>query len=336
MKKTVAWLAVASAAALCSCAPVPVQESSRDVIAMDTVVSVRAFGENSDSAVDSAVERLEQLERLFSVTREDSDIFHVNSFGNAEVSDDTAKLVSAALGMCESTGGALDITIYPVLREWGFTTSEFRVPSDSDISEALSHTGYGRVTVSGNTVSVPEGYMLDLGACAKGYAGAELAETLKQCGISSAIINLGGNVQVLGTKPDGTDWTVGIADPDSPNELIGTVSVHDKAVVTSGGYQRYFIGDDGKKYIHIIDPTTGRPAESGLLSVTVIGDDGMVCDALSTALFVMGRERAEEYRRAHGDFGMVMITDNGIICVTRDISAGFVNKTERSVEIIDE
>lgn len=312
------------------------EEASRELFAMDTVISVKAYGENSAEAVSAAAKRITELEELFSVTDNNSEISALNNHTNAIVSEDTRYVISEALKICESTSGALDVTIYPVLLEWGFTTDNMHVPADDEITAALARTGYEKVSVNGNRIEMPDGYMLDLGSCAKGYAGDEMIETMKNAGITSALVNLGGNVQALGARPDGSDWTVGIADPFSPNELLGVIKIHDKAVITSGGYQRYFTGDDGKVYIHILDPETGRPAESGIVSATVIGGNGLECDALSTALFVMGKERAVEYWRENGGFEMVLVTDSGTICITEGIEAGFRNDSGLPVETIYE
>ena len=320
----------------CSCGNNVGKEASRELFAMDTLISVRAYGEDSDEAVDAAAERISELDRLFSVTDENSEIYRLNSLGFSEVSEDTADVISDALRICESTDGALDITIYPVLLEWGFTTDDMHVPSEEAIAAALARTGFGKVSVSGNKVEIPEGFMLDLGSCAKGYTGGEVIGEMKKRGIVSALVNLGGNVQALGKKPDGSEWSVGIANPFSPNELLGVLKISDRAVITSGGYQRYFTGDDGKVYIHILDPETGKPADSGLVSVTVVGSNGLECDALSTALFVMGKERAVSYWRKHGGFDMVLVTEDGTVCVTEGIAGSFVNKSGLPVETIYE
>ena len=320
-------------AAAGSCAP---PEASREIFAMDTLVSVKAYGNGSAEAVNAAADRMTELERLFSVTDADSDIAKLNVTGTAEVSADTAHVISEALKWCSETDGALDITIYPVLREWGFTTGETHVPTDAEITDTLARTGYENITVSGSTVTLPEGYMLDLGSCAKGHAGSEMLKAMSECGVTSALVNLGGNVQTLGTKPDGTDWTVGVVDPFAPDILLGTIEVHNKAVVTSGGYQRFFTDDDGNVYIHILDPKTGRPAKSGLASVTVIGSDGLMCDALSTALFVMGKDRAVSFRESHRGFGMILVTDDRRIYITEDIAETFRNRSGLPAEIIYE
>lgn len=157
---------------------------------------------------------------------------------------------------------------------------------------------------------------IDLGSIAKGYTGNRLVELLSENGVKNALLNHGGNVHVLGTKPDGTPWRVAVADPNG-DVYAGVVEVVDKAVVTSGGYERYF-ELDGIRYHHIIDPTTGYPANNSFLPGTIVGSDGAVCDALATALFVMGPERAAEFWKGSDDFEAVFITTDGI-CITEGL-----------------
>ena len=163
---------------------------------------------------------------------------------------------------------------------------------------------------------------LDLGAVGKGYAGDLAAEILKDRGITSALLDIGGNIQAIGSWPDGSDWRLGIRNPFGEGQ-VGVLSVSDRAVVTSGNYERYFVGDDDQTYGHIIDPSTGYPADTGLASVTIIAEEGKVGDALSTAMFVKGPQEAEEYWRAHQDFDMLMITEDGEIRLTEGIQDSF-------------
>ena len=291
-------------------------EHKRDVFAMDTYMSLKVYGEKGDEALDAAESEIKRLEKLFSVTDSGSDISRINSNGSAQVSADTAELVTAALRYCGETDGALDITVYPLLREWGFMTEEYQIPDDAAIDGLLSRVGYDGVTVSDCTVTVRDGAALDLGAVAKGFTGDRICTVIKEKGIDSALLNLGGNVQAVGKKPDGSPWRVGIEHPRDAGKVVCTLSVEDKAVVTSGDYERYFIGDDGRRYCHIIDPKTGRPADSGLISVTVIGERGEQCDALSTALFVMGREKAESYFCSHSEVEAVLIDKNMNVYMT--------------------
>lgn len=182
--------------------------------------------------------------------------------------------------------------------------------------------GYERVGLEGSTAQLDSGTMLDLGAVGKGYAGDLVAQVLKDNGITSALLDFGGNIQAVGTKPDGSPWQLGLRDPFSGGTL-GVLEISDMAVVTSGNYERYFIGEDGKQYGHIIDPVTGYPAESSLASVTVIAEEGRLCDALSTSLFVMGLDQATEYWRQHRDFDMILITEDGELYLTEGITDAF-------------
>lgn len=197
------------------------------------------------------------------------------------------------------------------------------MPSDAEIAELLKNVGYERIWLEDTTVQVDNGMMLDLGSVGKGYADDLVAQVLKDNGITSALLDLGGNIQAVGTKPDGSPWRLGLRDPFSDGTL-GVLEISNQAVVTSGNYERYFIGKDGKQYGHIIDPTTGYPAGSGLASVTVIAEEGRLCDALSTSLFVMGLDRATEYWEQHRDFDMILITEDGEIYLTEGVMDAFI------------
>ena len=168
------------------------------------------------------------------------------------------------------------------------------------------------VCTGGGEAALPDGYMVDLGAVAKGYLGDKLAEMLKDDGVTSALLDLGGNIRAVGEKPDGSPWRIAVRDPAGEG-VIGTLPLRDETAATSGGYERYFVDEDGEIRWHIIDPATGYPAKAGLISVTVIGKDGLRCDGLSTALFVMGREKSVSFWRERRDFEMILVTDDGVI-----------------------
>lgn len=306
---------------------------------MDTYMTMTAYGDNAEAALDRACSEITRLEGLFSVTDSNSEIGKINSSRGqpVEISSDTAELISRSSKLYELTDGALDITVYPLVREWGFTTGIYSVPTENRINELLGFTGFSQISIIEKKVTIPENYQLDLGSVAKGYTGEKAAEILKEEGVTSAILSLGGNVQTIGEKPDGTPWRVAVTDPFSPSDTICTLSVIDKAVVTSGNYQRYFVSEDGKKYCHIIDPETGYPVDNGLVSVTVTGDSGTYCDGLSTALFVMGEEKATAFRKEHRDFEMLIITEDGRIIITESLSDNveFTDNTiTQKVEVI--
>ena len=312
------------------------KEYVTDFFAMDTIMSITAYGKGAEDGAGAAARRIVELERLLSVTDVNSEIYALDHGGNAVVSPETADLISFALEVAESTGGALEPTIYPVLSAWGFTADNNRVPSAEEISELLKKVDHKRVSIDGNTVTLGEGMMLDLGAVAKGYAGDEAERIMRENGVESALIYLGGNIQLLGKKPDGGEWRLGIKDPAGAGN-VGILSASDCAVVTSGNYERSFTADDGTVYGHIIDPESGIPVNNGLLSVTIVAKEGRMCDALSTALFVMGSDGAQEYWRANGNFDMILITDDGELFITDGISDSFEldsAHTELSVKIV--
>ena len=300
------------------------QPVERSLFAMNTYMTFTAYGEDAQAALQEAEECIQQVEGLWSVTDKDSEIYQANHSGGqpVTVSEETAEIISFALEMAQRTGGALDPTIYPVLTAWGFTTDSKQVPSQQQIAQLLEQVGYDRIQLNGSELTVPDGMELDLGAVGKGYTADLVTEILRRHGVSSALISLGGNIQAIGSRPDGSDWRLGIRAPWESGNL-GVLTVSDAAVVTSGGYENYFDDEQGNIYWHILDPSTGYPADSGLQSVTIVGREGKMCDALSTALFVMGAQSAEQYWRENGGFEMLLVTDSGEILITEGIAENF-------------
>jgi len=308
------------------------RENSAAFYAMSTYMTIRAW-DADDALLRRAEETVAELEQRLSVTREDSELAVLNRTGTVRLSADGAALLRRALALCAATDGALDLSVYPVVRAWGFTTQDYRVPDAAELDALLARVDYTRVTLEDDgTVTVPAGMELDLGAVAKGWAGDRLAQLLRDGGVTSAILSLGGNVQTVGARPDGDAWNVAVRDP-SGEGMLGVVRAADEAVVTSGGYERYFVDDAGVVRWHIMDPATGYPARSGLVSVTVVGAEGVVCDALSTALFVMGAERAEDYWRAHRDFECLLVTEDGALLLTPGLAARFTPADGLSYEV---
>ncbi len=303
------------------------EKQTKTFFAMNTVMDVTVYGEKK--LLTETEETVKRLEKLFSVTDSESEISMLNQNGGGTVSRETSTLISNALQLCEQTGGALDITVYPVLLAWGFTTGDYRVPQDEEIKLLLNLVDYGSVAVEGTEVRMADGVKIDLGSVAKGYTADCLAQQLTEKGVESALLNLGGNIQAIGTKPNGEKWRIAVRNPSGPGNLA-VLQVSDCAVVTSGGYERYF-EQEGKIYHHIIDPSDGYPAESGLLSVTVVARSGLLADALSTALYVMGPERAVEYWRNHQNFEMLLVDSDGIIWVTEPLESVFKATSPESV-----
>ena len=296
-------------------------EAQNTFFAMDTVMDFQIYG-NADFLKDT--ERIvTDLEKKVSVTDPGSEIYAINQTGSGTLTGEADDLMQLALAMCDRVGGVLDISIYPIVRAWGFTTGEYQVPEETRLQELLPLVDYTQIQYDSATgqVSIPEGMTIDLGSIAKGYAGQLAAAYLREQGVTSAILNLGGNVQTIGSKPDGTPWSIGIQDPKGSSPMM-VLSISDQAVITSGGYERYF-EQDGQTYWHIMDPTTGHPADSGLISVTIVGDQGGVCDALSTSLFVMGLEKAAELWASRDDFEAIFVTDSEEVYITEGLKEKF-------------
>lgn len=298
------------------------REATETVFAMDTVMELTVWGPEAEDHVGAAAERIRELEAALSVTREDSEVARLNAGETVALSADTEALLERSLALREETGGAFDPMIYPLVKLWGFTTGEYRVPGEDEIAAALAKVGAGTVELK-DGVAAAHGAELDFGAVAKGYAGAVLARELKEAGVESALLQLGGNVQTVGLKPGGENWRIGVRDPwGGEGSYLGVLEVGETAVVTSGGYQRYF-EKEGTRYCHILDPATGYPASSGLASVTIVAADGFLADGLSTALYVMGLEKAEAFWHERDDFEAVFVTDDGTIYVTEGLRACF-------------
>ena len=344
MVKTRIWTAALVLGLLLSlpagCQVEDVEEESR-IFAMDTVMTLTYYGQDRESgreALEEGVAAVYELEDLLSATAPDSEISALNEAGQAHLSPDTAQLLSAALELCALTGGALDITAYPAVEAWGFTTGEYRVPNQAELEELGDRIDYTRVSLDQESASLPDGMKLDLGAVAKGYTADRLAKLAQERDITSALLDLGqSTILALGAKPDGSPWRIGIQDPQGESYL-GVLELEGQAMGTSGGYQRYF-ERDGVRYWHIIDPATAAPARSGLLSVTVVSPSGLACDGLSTALFVMGLERGTQFWRDHPEleFEALFILEDGSLALTSGLKDSFTlaqGYEDREVEVL--
>lgn len=321
-------------------------QESIQVIAMDTAMLITTYGERSPAAAYACEDTIRDLEKQLSRTDPDSEVSRLNASGGepVEVGEDLGVRLELAGYYRGSTGGTFNIAIAPVVSAWGFTEDSFRVPSQGELDGLLALVDGFQVSMTPSLgsngdgpktmVSLGPGQSIDLGGLAKGYAADKIVGVLQGHDVPRANINLGGNVLAYGDRPDGTPWRVGIQDParvDEQNAFAGVLALTDSFAVTSGGYQRYF-EQDGKTYHHIIDPATGYPADSGLTSVTVVagldaegGFPGAMCDALSTALFVMGEEKALDFQRDWSGvpFELALITEDGRVVVTPGLADRF-------------
>lgn len=298
-----------------------IQSKTIEIFAMDTIMDLTVYAKEPEPILTQAQQMIFQYEQLFSVNIERSDVAKLNQGQGqpVQVSGETYELIQKSIDVSERTEGLFDISIYPLVRAWGFTTQENRVPAEAERKSILGRVDYRKIQLGKNdTVTIPKGMQIDLGGIAKGYLSQKLIEMFRQSDAVAGVVSLGGNVQTYGKKPDGSPFTVGITDPKDGTSVFGTMQIGEKAVVTSGAYQRYF-EKDGKTYHHLMDKRTGAPAESDLKSVTVISEDGTSADSLATALFVMGKKKAIQFEKENKDIQLILIDDKGEVWTSEGI-----------------
>ena len=281
---------------------------SKDGYYFDTYVNLTVYSSKDSKYLDECLKMCERYDALFSPTIEGSDVYNINHAAgeSVKVDPETYYLLQRAIEFCEETDGAVDITIAPLMDTWGLShesgilseagiTEKKSKPTDSKIQDALKNVDYRNVIIEDDyTVRLknPE-TRIDLGFIAKGYIADKLKEYLVSKDVKSAIISLGGNVVVIGTKPDGSDYNIGIKDPDNSGEIIESLKANNSSVVTSGTYERY-VEYDGIKYHHILDTSTGYPVDNGIKSVTILSDSSLEGDALSTVCLILGEEGSKD------------------------------------------
>ena len=281
----------------------------------DTVVTVTLYGAD-DALLQDIWKACERYENMLSKTVEGSDVSRINHADGQTVTVDaeTWNVLSEAKKLNRMTGGAFAITIAPLTAQWDFTGGTNRMPTDEERIAALPLVDDEKLTLGeNNTVTLPAGMQIDLGGIAKGYIADQVAALVRgRC--SGAMLNFGGNVYAVGTKPDGSAYRVGVRDPDNPNSSnsIGVVSVTDCSVVTSGTYERGFT-IDGVRLHHILSPWTGLPSDSDLASATIIAESSMDADALATACIVLGSEKALQLTQENGYPALMILRDGTVM-----------------------
>lgn len=316
---------------LTGCSSKDNEKHTRELFALDTYITLAVYGEESTAkgALDAVADRLNEIENHMSISIENNDIDNINKNAGIEpvqVNEDTFYVLKKALYYSELTDGIFDITIYPLVELWDIKSENPRVPEHKEILEKLALVDYKKVNLNDRDKTVfleDKGMKIDLGGIAKGYAADEAAKILKNHGIKHALINLGGNILVLGSKPDKTSWRIGIRDPrGDANSTIAVVEAVDKTVVTSGDYERYMVKiyeDTGKRYHHIFDPRTGYPAESGLMGAAIVGRSSIDADALSTCLFILGAQEGLELIKGLPDTDGIAISDKKQVYITEGL-----------------
>ena len=270
---------------------------SRSDFLLNTFVTITLYDSDDSSILDDSMALCKEYENIFSKTLETSELYQINhrTTDTVTVSDDMAALLSKGLEYCEKSGGAFDITIEPLSSLWNFTSGEAVIPDAADIEADIPKVDYHNLVLSGNTLTfLSPDTTIDLGSIAKGYIADRIKDQLLDAGVKSAIINLGGNVLCVGEKPDGSKFHIGLQKPFADrDETFDVLGIDDLSVVTSGVYERHF-EVDGKNYHHILNPATGYPYDNGLISVTILSEESVDGDGLSTTCFSLGLEKGLE------------------------------------------
>lgn len=306
---------------------------------LDTIITIKLYGEEDTSMIDDSFSRIEELEKMLSVHLEGSDLAKVREEAGdsaVKVQPETIEVMEAAIQYAEFSQGRFDPTAGPLIELWGIDPPEGHVATEDELAEVLPLIDYQKLMVDGEAGTIylqDEKMIADLGAIAKGFIADKVKEQLVDAGVTSGIINLGGNVLLVGGKPDGSDFRIGVQDPDSlRGEYLGIVSLKDESIVTSGDYERFFEAD-GKKYHHILDPSTGFPAENSLRSVTIISPKSTDGDALSTTCFLLGLDEGIKLIRTMPRIDAIFVTeDDRMIFSSQDLLDRYQSTNEAMEE----
>ena len=318
MKKAL-WAALGCAALLATAGCSKMEPVSTSGFALDTAITITVYQEDQLELANQAMELCQQYDDMFSKTKEQSDVYRINHAQGqkVEVGEEVANMLSRSLEYSRLSDGAFDITIQSVNALWDFKAENPTLPAKEDIEKALQSVGYEQISLTQEGdqwyCQVPDGVQIDLGGIAKGYIADQMANFLKEKGVENAVIDLGGNVKLLGDK-NGEGYTIGVRSPfdETGQSLLGTVEASDCEIVTSGDYERY-ITVDGVKYHHILDTKTGYSVENDLTAVTILSDDGLEADALSTTCFALGKEKGMELIEKLEGTECIMVLKDGTI-----------------------
>ncbi|SNR97196.1 thiamine biosynthesis lipoprotein [Anaerovirgula multivorans] len=309
---------------------------------LGTFGQIQAYSTSSkkgNETVTMAYQRIHEIENIMSTSVVGSDVYNINQnagIQSVEISQETLEVIKKGLKYYELTNGAFNIGLGRLSKLWGLNVASSsegpsRIPTNEEIVKALQHIDLNRLEINGSKVFIKDSEMtIDLGGIAKGYAVDEAVNTLKKAGIESGFVNLGGDIYVLGPKPDGTSWKMGIQTPEyGTTSVIARVELTNRSIVTSGDYQKFVIDEENNKsYHHILDPTTGYPADNELTSVTIISNTSIEGDVYSTATFVMGLEEGLRF--------VENLEDVEGIFVTKDKTMHATSGIKNEIEILDQ
>ena len=316
MKKNLLLLALCLLLLLSGCAGGETT-AEKTVFAMDTLMTLTARGKQAQEAVSAAESELFRLDALLNRHSETSAVAILNQTGSIENAE-LAALLQRSGALTEETGGTFDCTVAPIIDAWDIAGGG-RIPSDEELQQALDAVGFlAHVQINKDTITLTGRSAVDLGGLGKGYAAEQIQKTYREYGVTGSA-DLGGDICLIGAK-SGQDrlWRIGLKAPGG-NNVLASLQATDLYVVTSGSYERYFTAEDGTVYHHILNPITGFPAESGLVSVTVLCADGVRADALATAFFIMGVKQTKEYLAAHSDVAAVLVTGERRVLYSRSL-----------------
>lgn len=332
-----AGLALLASFVFSSCEEPAPRRRSETKLLLGTTITVTTYGDVPDEIFDGIFDRVREIEAKMSTSEEDYTMTELMAVNDAaadepvEVSPDTFEVVAQAVKYSRLTGGAFDVSVQPLVALWGIGTESAAIPPAESVERTRAAVDYTRVVLDrdAGTIFLPDEEMgIDVGGIAKGFAADEAGRILREAGVGSALLDFGGNILTIGTKPDGSSWRIGIQVPDSTRgQYIGIAEVVDMAVVTSGTYERYFI-EDGIRYHHILDTTTGYPVRNGLDSVTIVTEESMAADALSTGVFAMGLDRGRAFVESLDGVEALFVTTDRVVHQTSGMGAYFTLTNE--------
>lgn len=306
----------------------------KEFFILGTIIQLKVYGKMAEKAIDEAVNKLNDIDDKMSVFKDYSEASRINENAGKlpqKVSNDTYFVVKKAVEYSELSKGTFDPTIRPIVDLWGIGTDKAKIPDENQIINKLKLVNYRDIILNEKDSSIKlkyEGQKIDFGGIAKGYAADEVKSIFEKNNIKSALIDLGGNIVALGKKPDRTPWNIGIQNPfNQRGECVGFINVVNKSVVTSGNYERYFF-NNGKRFHHIIDPKTGYPSDSEIISTTIISDYSLDGDGLSTGVYIMGLHESIKLIESLKDIDAIFITKNKKVYATSGIKDKFklINK----------
>jgi thiamine biosynthesis lipoprotein len=315
-------------------------EVMKNSYALGTIINLRAYGNKAEKAIDEAIEKLNDIDDKMSAFKADSEISKINSKAGTSleeiVSEDTYFVVKNATKYSEILDGTFDPTIRPLVKLWSIGTKEEIIPEQFQIEETLKLVNYKDVILNENKNSImlkQNKQALDVGGIAKGFAADEIRDIFYKHNVKSALIDLGGNIFALGSKEDGSPWRVGIQNPFKPRgEYVGILSVKNKSVVTSGNYEKYFM-KDGQRFHHIIDPKTGYPSQSKIISATIISDNSIDGDGLSTGIYILGIDKAMKIMETIAGVEAIFITEDKKIYKTSGVNKEILILTDEEFSV---